>query len=795
MRKGIFVLLIMSLVFNANLAISQEHTEDETVSAILIPTKNLSLKLITAKKLKGHADWVTSIAFRPDGKVLASASDDKTIILWNVETGNKIKVFKGHGTACSFSPDGRLLASAKGNEIYLWDIEVGNKIKTLGGGVFAANITSLSFSPDGKILATAGGDNIILWDVKAGNKIDTLKGPDTEWSISFSPDGNILASANDDKTIILWDVDTGNKINILKGHTDKVYSVSYSPYGRLLASAGKDNTIILWNTETGTRIRSLKSHLNEIWSVSFSSDGKLLASGSYDKKVIIWDVETGNKLIVLDYPKEVKTVSFSPEGKTLVSGNKDSTVDLTILSEERRCIKGEFESTREYEKRIKGFTFPYFFEMSLGKYDADKGGFTGEVEGNKVFITVPPQKAVQLSGRKEKFRVEGKLRCLSPETVELINPAMVDETTNENFAMSKVVDMPVVAPTPPLVAPVPPIKEKVRQPEKPAVIEEKLPPLRPDAFAVVIGIDYRGRLDIPNLQYPSQDAKKVYDILTDPRYGGVPVENAILLLNEKATRSEIISALRKIKTWDGYIYVYYSGHGAPKTEMDAFVDGFLVPNDVVITDAKTMEQTSIKISDLQEMIESSQAKGVMVALDACFSGGGKSIVPKGAKPLVGIPVSPELMKLSGTDKILIASSAVNEQSWEDEGLQSGIFSHYLLEGLKGKASRDSWIKADDLAKYIRDKVPMIARKLKGFEQTPQVSGIGGFAVTRNWERTKMIIDVDVVRAKLKSAFEKEFITVEQLNRALDELAANTCSKILDAFISGKIDEKKFGELY
>ena len=334
---------------------------------------------------------------------------------------------------------------------------------------------------------------------------------------------------------------------------------------------------------------------------------------------------------------------------------------------------------------------------------------------------------------------------------------------------------------------------------KPDVYEllpaEKLPPLRSDTYAVIIGIDYKGRADIPNLQYPSQDAKKVYDILTDARYGGIPKENTMLLLNEKATRNEMIAALRKIKTWDGYVYVYYSGHGAPKTKEDKFIDGFLVPNDVVITDPEAMEETSIKISYLQELVDSSQAKGVMVALDACFSGGGKSIVPKGGKPLVGMLVSPELIKPKGAGKVMITSSATNQQSWEDEKeLKSGIFSHYLIEGLKGKAGKDVWVKVDELADYIKENVSKAARKLKGQEQNPQISGKGDFAVTRNWEKAK-VMDIDIARNKLKAAFEKGDIRAEQLKKAMNELKTQTRSKTLEAFLEGKINEKEFGELY
>lgn len=340
-----------------------------------------------------------------------------------------------------------------------------------------------------------------------------------------------------------------------------------------------------------------------------------------------------------------------------------------------------------------------------------------------------------------------------------------------------------------------PTKKVVKVSPKEAYASEKLPPLRLDTYAVIIGIDYKDRADIPNLKFPSQDAKKVYDILTDPRYGGVPKENATLLLNEGATRNKMIAALRKIKTWDGYIYVYFSGHGAPKTKGNNLIDAFLVPSDVIITDPETLDDTSIKLSYLQNIVDSSQAKGVMVAIDSCFTGGGKSIVPKGGKPLVGVLVSPELIKPKGTGRVIITSSAINQQSWEDDTeLKGGIFSYYLLEGLKGKAGKDIWVKVDELTGYIKENVPRAARKLKGIEQDPQISGKGDFAVTRNWARAK-VMDIEIAKSRLKSAFEKEYITAEQLNRALDELKTPKRSKTLEAFLKGKLEAKRFGGLY
>lgn len=418
-------------------------------------------------------------------------------------------------------------------------------------------------------------------------------------------------------------------------------------------------------------------------------------------------------------------------------------------------------------------------DIILKLNDADITGIMGFANKTRTLI---PGTIVKIKVLREGIEKDISLPVASAEALMEENPYIAPIIAKKKGKPETIAKLPQE------VSPV--IKSDVD--ELPA---DKLPSPRPDTFAVVVGIDYKGRQDIPNLQYAAADAKKIYNILTNPRYGGVPKENAVLLINEKATRNEMIAALRKIKTWDGYVYVYFSGHGAPKTKGDKFIGAFLVPYDVVITDPEAMEETAIKVSYLQELVETSNAKGVMLALDACFSGGGKSIVPKGGKPLVGMLVSPELIKTKGTGRVIITSSATNEQSWEDETeLKSGIFSHYLLEGLKGKASKDVWVKVDELAEYIKDNVTKAARKLKGQEQQPQITGSADFAVTRNWERAK-VMDIEIAREKLKGAFERDSITAKQLNKALDELKTQKRSKTLEAFLGGEIDERKFGGLY
>ncbi|MCF2151378.1 hypothetical protein IQ276_034185 [Desmonostoc muscorum LEGE 12446] len=291
-------------------------------------------------RLEGH-DSINSISFSPDGKTLASGSADKTIKLWNVETGEEIRTIKTHYTSAnsiSFSPDGKTLASGgEDKTIKFWNVETGEEIRTLDGHNYDVN--SVSFSPDGKTLASGSGDKTIkLWNVETGEEIHTLQGNNDDinfiysistYSFSFSPDGKTLASGSTDTTIKFWNVETGKEIRSIEGHYGSVNSISFSPDGKTLASGSKDKTIKFWNVETGEEIRTLDGHNYDVNSVSFSPDGKILASGSGDKTIKLWNVETGKEIRTIEgHQFHVNSVSFSPDGKTLASGSSDKTIRL-----------------------------------------------------------------------------------------------------------------------------------------------------------------------------------------------------------------------------------------------------------------------------------------------------------------------------------------------------------------------------------------------------------------------------------------------------------------------------------
>ncbi|MBW4428047.1 MAG: hypothetical protein KME50_27300 [Nostoc desertorum CM1-VF14] len=283
--------------------------------------------------LKGHSSAVISVAFSPDGKTIASASSDKSVKLWNASTGKEISTLKGHSSAVisvAFSPDGKTIASASSdNSVKLWNASTGKEISTLKG--HSSAVTSVAFSPDGKTIASASGDKSVkLWNASTGKEISTLKGHSSAViSVAFSADGKTIASASDDNNVKLWNASTGKEISTLKGHSSAVISVAFSADGKTIASATDDNSVKLWNASTGKEISTLKGHSSAVTSVAFSADGKTIASASDDNSVKLWNASTGKEISTLKgHSFAVISVAFSPDGKTIASASSDNSVKL-----------------------------------------------------------------------------------------------------------------------------------------------------------------------------------------------------------------------------------------------------------------------------------------------------------------------------------------------------------------------------------------------------------------------------------------------------------------------------------
>ncbi|MBD2605643.1 caspase family protein [Scytonema hofmannii FACHB-248] len=281
-------------------------------------------------RLIGHNSWVSSVSFSPDGQIIASASTDTTIKLWQRD-GKLLHTLRGHSdgvNSVSFSSDSKMLASGGTDAtIKLWSRD-GKLLKTLSGHNDGVN--SAAFSPDGQMIVSASNDDTIkLWSLD-GKLLKTLTGHSQGVnSVTFSPQGDIIASGSEDRTIKLWSLD-GRLLKTLPGHTDEVLTVAWSKDGQTIASASADNTVKLWNRD-GRLLKTLTGHNSDVKSVSFLPDGKIIASASIDKTIKLWSLD-GQLLETLQgHNHVVNSVSFSSDGQLLASASDDYTVRLWNL--------------------------------------------------------------------------------------------------------------------------------------------------------------------------------------------------------------------------------------------------------------------------------------------------------------------------------------------------------------------------------------------------------------------------------------------------------------------------------
>ncbi|MCS7073903.1 MAG: caspase family protein [Bacteroidia bacterium] len=300
---------------------------------VLVPDINLAQKY---KILAEHKAAVNAVAFSPNGKLLATASSDRKIIVWNALTGEKIRELTGHTASVNsidFSPDGKYLASGSSDKtVRYWSVETGNLLKT--NQKHTAVVEDVCFSPDGKSVASCGWDSTTtIWEPEAGWEESFYGSENTVYSVAFSPDGKLLASAGADMVVRVWQKNSGNLVSTMKGHFSTIRCLAFHPNGKILATGTLDNHIKLWEVETGACLKSIDGHEDAIRAVVFSPDGRILASASKDGTIRFWNVRTGEVIRTLQgHRGALWDCVFSSDGTRFATASADKTARIWDVS-------------------------------------------------------------------------------------------------------------------------------------------------------------------------------------------------------------------------------------------------------------------------------------------------------------------------------------------------------------------------------------------------------------------------------------------------------------------------------
>jgi WD40 repeat protein len=286
------------------------------------------------RTLRAHTEAVSDCAYSPDGHYLATASTDRTVRIWDIQTGDLRFILRNSDQAqygCSFSRDGKWLVAAGRQQLQLWDVERGVRVRQIGQR--DAPINAIAFHPDSRRLLSADDSgNIQMWDVTTGNRLHRveLRHERAASALAFNASGSLFCSVHKDGDLTIWRTDLFEVAHRRSLSMHALRAVAFSPQGDLVATGDEEGEVLLVSSDSQGRVRRLREHTSPINGVAFSPDGHWLASVSEDGSLVLWHLRASDSpyLVLQQHLQAVRSVAFSPDGSQLVTTSEDKDVKV-----------------------------------------------------------------------------------------------------------------------------------------------------------------------------------------------------------------------------------------------------------------------------------------------------------------------------------------------------------------------------------------------------------------------------------------------------------------------------------
>ncbi len=717
----------------------------------------------------GYMYWIAfinEVRLSPDGQYIAIGKTGNNAKLMDFSTGRVIQTYRGHEAmviALDFSPDGRYLATGSvDGTARIWDVSSGELLLTLPERTSNVPVFTVAFSSDGNLLATGSWDGRTrVWDLEAGALIQSIPSL-TPYAVRFTRNGLYVVSAvlptrDNPKKIRLFEIDTGEEIREFIGHTDIVTSIRMSPDGKYMLSGSFDGMVKLWDIATGLQVQKFRGHTARIHAVNFDSSGKYIITGSDDNTAKLWDAETGQVIrTFIGHNGTVSSVQITPDGNFLITGSHDGTIKTWDLESGSELLTQIFLGESDWMVKTKegffdasdGVKKSIFFVKGTNTYNIDqffeqfyRPGLLQEVYRHRGLI-------------EERVNLLDKLEESPPPTVSIITPKSGTEMENSDVKIfAKITNMgggidevkllhngkslPVdnsglsragregqsimknysvaLIPGDNILSLSAFSEGRIESRAEEIVLHYKGLESTAICYVIAIGIN---KYENPQLElnYAKADARAFAKLVEERAQKLFKKIELIELYDKDATRENILMALDDLATKinpEDVFFFYYAGHGS-MVENKFF---FIPTESVSLYQLDKLIKGSIYAGDMQEKFKNIKALKQLVVLDACQSGGSTELLAQR-----GAMEEKALAQMSRSSGVHVLAAAGSEQFATEVGsLGHGLFTHVILEALKGSADgapKDGKVTIYELKSFLDDQVPALSRIYKGQAQYP-----------------------------------------------------------------------------